>query len=917
MAITTRTTPFRFTLFFRNGPRALSKIRVTPTQYQCVQNANNVDWFIVYKLPGGKSSHYLLPNAAAAWTAAADIDAAQQPVHSTMNLYFASANRDRANIVAYSNYPPHFKFELPMSPGKGVIIAEEQNKGFWLVHTAKYFPNIAGTVATLFSNEKTTKDAAAFLCMSYSDVNLRAVAKIIDYEQPIIYFTQRSSVQATQAFYDSAEIQTLINGLHKYQPIGTVSADSIRTLTAPGTVKIFATAPVAYSSDIYSNYVVKILKKTLQVYTPGTTTTVLRKSCAGTLKVENVLGPITVSDTVIPIEQDSARWSVQKSDSDFVCLSNTGRTADDAKHGATVACILSADATTLFRSMITTQNLDACPPDIGVVSISVDNRGGLRHTIATRGRRTLAQLDGTTRDAVQNKNSQIMDPLFSKPGTKDRTPHLRHNSVNFCAPLFVRPEVQGRNTRVFRDSSSAEADPEIPAQRHSKWGESSGAKIVISATPEYSTVKTVETRSGIYCVGDEPGTNWSKWLIAKITDIHPSEDSVIRSATVKTKQGTVTWSARSLSLVEPSSVEKSFLNTCSSVLKDSHAQNIAPGTKTGIRVTPTQYQCVQNANNVDWFIVYKLPGGKSSHYLLPNAAAAWTGAADIDAAQQPVHSTMNLYFASGNKDRANIVAYSNYPPHFKFELPMSPGKGVIIAEEQNKGFWLVHTAKYFPNIAGTVATLFSNEKTTKDAAAFLCMSYSDVNLRAVAKIIDYEQPIIYFTQRSSVQATQAFYDSAEIQTLINGLHKYQPIGTVSADSIRTLTAPGTVKIFATAPVAYSSDIYSNYVVKILKKTLQVYTPGTTTTVLRKSCAGTLKVENVLGPITVSDTVIPIEQDSARWSVQKSDSDFVCLSNTGRTADDAKHGATVACILSADATTLFRSMITTQNLDACP
>ncbi|KRY64700.1 Deoxyribonuclease-2-alpha, partial [Trichinella pseudospiralis] len=579
-------------------------------------------------LPGGKSSHYLLPNAAAAWTAAADIDAAQQPVHSTMNLYFASANRDRANIVAYSNYPPHFKFELPMSPGKGVIIAEEQNKGFWLVHTAKYFPNIAGTVATLFSDEKTTKDAAAFLCMSYSDVNLRAVAKIIDYEQPIIYFTQRSSVQATQAFYDSAEIQTLINGLHKYQPIGTVSADSIRTLTAPGTVKIFATAPVAYSSDIYSNYVVKILKKTLQVYTPGTTTTVLRKSCAGTLKVENVLGPITVSDTVIPIEQDSARWSVQKSDSDFVCLSNTGRTAKDAKYGATVACVLSKEATALF-------------------------------------------------------------------------------------------------------------------------------------------------------------------------------------------------------------------------------------------------------------FVYKLPNGKSSHYLLATAATDWTAAADIDAAQQPIHSTMNKYFGAGNKDHANIVAYSNYPPHFKFELPMSPGKGLIIAEEQNKGFWLVHTAKYFPNLAGVIGDLFSNEKTTKDAAAFLCMSYSDVNLKAIAKIIDYEQPIVFFTQRSASAPVQPFYDSAEIQTLINGLHKYQPIGTVSADSIRTLTAPGTVKIFATAPVAYSSDIYLNYVVKILNKTLQVYTPGTTTTVLRKSCAGTLKVENVLGPITVSGTVIPIEQDSARWSVQKSDSDFVCLSNTGR------------------------------------
>ncbi|KRZ82458.1 Deoxyribonuclease-2-alpha, partial [Trichinella sp. T8] len=596
------------------------------------------------------------------WAALADIDAAQQPIHSTMDKYFTAGNKDHANIVAYSNYPPHFKFELPMSPGKGVIIAEEQNKGFWLVHTAKYFPNLAGTTATLFSDERTTKDAAAFLCMSYSDANLKAIAKIIDYEQPIVFFAQRSASAAVQPFYDSNEIQKLVNGLHKYQPTATTSTDSIRTLTQPGTVKIFASAPVAYSSDIYSNYVVKILKKSLQVYTPGTTKTVLRRSCVGTLKVENVLGPITVKDTEIPIGQDSARWSVPKSDPDFVCLSNTGRTANDAKYGATVACVLSKEAAALF-------------------------------------------------------------------------------------------------------------------------------------------------------------------------------------------------------------------------------------------------------------FVYKLPAGKSSHYLKPNDAD-WTVAADIDAQQQPIHSTMEKYFGSGTKQNTNIIAYSNYPPHFKFELPMSPGKGVIMAEDNNKGFWLVHTAKYFPNMAGTTATLFSNDKTTKEAAAFLCMSYTDVNLRAVAKIIDYEQPIIYFTQRSASAPAQPFYDSNEIQKLVNGLHKYQPTATTSTDSIRTLTQPGTVKIFASAPVAYSSDIYSNYVVKILKKSLQVYTPGTTKTVLRRSCVGTLKVENVLGPITVKDTEIPIGQDSARWSVPKSDPDFVCLSNTGRTANDAKYGATVACVLSKEAAALFRKMITTNNLDAC-
>ncbi|XP_003378702.1 deoxyribonuclease II family protein [Trichinella spiralis] len=334
-----------------------------------------------------------------------------------------------------------------------------------------------------------------------------------------------------------------------------------------------------------------------------------------------------------------------------------------------------------------------------------------------------------------------------------------------------------------------------------------------------------------------------------------------------------------------------------------------------LRVTSVEYQCIENANNVDWFFVYKLPGGKSSHYLKPGDAD-WAALADIDAAQQPIHSTMNTYFNSGNKDNANIILYSNYPPHFKFELPMSPGKGVIMAEDANKGFWLVHTAKYFPNLAGAIGDLFSNEKTTNDAAAFLCMTYSDVNLRAIAKIIDYEQPIVYFTQRSAAAAAQPFYDSTEIQKLVNGLHKYQPTASVSGDGVATLTPPGTVKIFASAPVGYSSDIYSNYIVKRLEKSMQVYTPGTTTTVLRKTCTGTLKVENVLGPITVKDTVIPIGQDSARWSVPKSDSDFICLSNTGRTTNDAKYGATVACVLSKEAAALFRNMIKKENLDAC-
>ncbi|KRZ04078.1 hypothetical protein T11_4559 [Trichinella zimbabwensis] len=61
-----------------------------------------------------------------------------------------------------------------------------------------------------------------------------------------------------------------------------------------------------------------------------------------------------------------------------------------------------------------------------------------------------------------------------------------------------------------------------------------------------------EPRVGDIVLVHEPSTTWIKWPIRRIIEIHPSEDGVIRSATVKTRQGTVTRSARSLRLVEPS-----------------------------------------------------------------------------------------------------------------------------------------------------------------------------------------------------------------------------------------------------------------------------------------------------------------------------------------------------------------------------
>ncbi|XP_003369067.1 conserved hypothetical protein [Trichinella spiralis] len=61
-----------------------------------------------------------------------------------------------------------------------------------------------------------------------------------------------------------------------------------------------------------------------------------------------------------------------------------------------------------------------------------------------------------------------------------------------------------------------------------------------------------ESRVGDIVLVHEPSTAWIKWTIRRIIEFHPSEDGVVISATVKTRRGTVTRSARSLRLVEPS-----------------------------------------------------------------------------------------------------------------------------------------------------------------------------------------------------------------------------------------------------------------------------------------------------------------------------------------------------------------------------
>ncbi|KRZ11267.1 hypothetical protein T11_11912 [Trichinella zimbabwensis] len=77
--------------------------------------------------------------------------------------------------------------------------------------------------------------------------------------------------------------------------------------------------------------------------------------------------------------------------------------------------------------------------------------------------------------------------------------------------------------------------------------------MAVSATPDCPIIEKTKKKEYVITLKTWKMAQNSSKAQSGIIEIYPSEDGVVRSVTVKTEQGTVTRSARSLRLVEPSS----------------------------------------------------------------------------------------------------------------------------------------------------------------------------------------------------------------------------------------------------------------------------------------------------------------------------------------------------------------------------
>ncbi|KRX42397.1 hypothetical protein T05_9324 [Trichinella murrelli] len=105
--------------------------------------------------------------------------------------------------------------------------------------------------------------------------------------------------------------------------------------------------------------------------------------------------------------------------------------------------------------------------------------------------------------------------------------------LSFSAGIYRRDDTSGVNHLIRRWRYQQRQT----SQLWKRWKQ----EYVTTLTTHGRWRKThQEPKVGDHMLVHEPSTAWIKWPIGRIIEIHPSEDGVIRSATVKTRQGTVT-----------------------------------------------------------------------------------------------------------------------------------------------------------------------------------------------------------------------------------------------------------------------------------------------------------------------------------------------------------------------------------------
>lgn len=323
-------------------------------------------------------------------------------------------------------------------------------------------------------------------------------------------------------------------------------------------------------------------------------------------------------------------------------------------------------------------------------------------------------------------------------------------------------------------------------------------------------------------------------------------------------------------------------------------------------------QCVDETNNnVDWYVLYKIPRGNHNNKLVKNGEAylymSSNSMGSWKLSNLSVNSSLSflgnslkpLYNTKKNKQLLHIL-YNDEPPTKHPNLKKGHTKGIVVADKQG-GFWIVHSIPLFPPPSDN-SYLYPHTGMHYGQSA-LCISFNAKIMNKIGVQLIFNEPQIYSSNIPT--------DLVSIYPKLNDVINHKKISNAPyfhKSKLNSLLGKGFLSFAKNKQ--FNKDLYSDWVAPNLKVGMYAETwlngPGK----LISDCNKSYSVNNVRGiKLEMINLKFKSSSDHSKWAVaNNSGSNWICIGDINRAEHQLHRGGGTVCVNDKRISAAYRNSI---------
>lgn len=312
-----------------------------------------------------------------------------------------------------------------------------------------------------------------------------------------------------------------------------------------------------------------------------------------------------------------------------------------------------------------------------------------------------------------------------------------------------------------------------------------------------------------------------------------------------------------------------------------------------------------NNENIDWFIIYKLPQDRNNseeiikegygyRYMDSNENEDWkNGTVFLNETKHALSYTIEQIYNDSKLEKAHVL-YNDETPNSHTSFRHGHTKGVVNFDEEG-GYWLVHSLPKFPS-----NTSYSYPQNGRMfGQTFLCISLNYSELNKIGKQLFYTFPQIY----------DSFWPGAwnksnpDMTEVLNHTHVRE---TPWSHLSRLKSSAGQEFLSFAKYSKFNADIYDAWLAPYFKDSMFAETWQHGKLVTPSNCSTKYKVENIMD-IHINGEEIKETKDHSKWGIVKNGF-WVCIGGINRMETQKLRAGGMVCMKIPNVWRAFKKII---------